>query len=241
MKKNLFILLFLMTGSLAYSQPGYQGHKFLILYDFNLSPALLNYNAQGETGFTSFNLIHQVKVEYAWRRKFNLGLQGSFDKTSLDISEYNSEERPVKSSNIGFGIYAKRFLSDDANLAPRGTYFQFGIGAQYVNIYDEKANKALHSYVGNFSVNCGFGRQTILYKRLMIDYGVTFSLNNSVFNVIPIFEFFTESDRMDAPFSGTGNLDYEEANDTFKVQRMATYTALTSNIVAVKIGIGLLP
>ncbi len=241
MKKNLFIILFLISGSIAYSQPGYQGHKFLILYDFNLSPALLNYNAQGETGFTSFNLIHQAKFEYAWRRKFNLGVQGSFDKTSLDISDYNSDERPIKSNNIGFGIYAKRFASDDANLAPRGSYFQFGIGAQYVNIYDERTKDAVHSYIGNFSVNCGFGKQTILYKRLMIDYGVTFSLNNSVFNVIPIFEFFTESDRLDAPYSGTGNLDIKEINDTYKVERTATYTSLASNLVAVKIGIGLLP
>ena len=242
--KKIFIIIALLAGHFAYSQPGFQGHRFLILYDFNVSPALLNYNAQGEKGFTSFNLIHQVKLEYAWRRKINIGLQGSYDKTSLNVTSYGDESRPIKSSNLGFGLYAKRFSSDDANLAPRGSYFQFGIGAQHVSIYDERDKKNLHSYIGNFSVSCGFGKQSILYKRVMIDYGILFSLNSAV--LFPIKEFFSEyssssSSSTSSTYDGTGELSMDYIDDTGKLQKQATFTSLAANVVAVKIGIGLLP
>jgi hypothetical protein len=240
--KKIFIIIALLAGHLAYSQPGYQGHKFLILYDFNVSPALLNYNAQGEKGFTSFNLIQQVKLEYAWRRKINIGVQGSYDKTSLNVTGFGDESRPIKSNNYGFGLYAKRFSSDDANMAPRGSYFQFGIGAQYVSIYDDRNKNNLHSYIGNFSVSCGFGKQSILYKRIMIDYGITFSLNSAV--LFPLKEVFLEdasNSSSSSSYDGTGELDKDYMNDTSKLQKQATYNSLASNIVAVKIGIGLLP
>jgi hypothetical protein len=240
--KKIFIIIALLAGHFAYSQPGFQGHRFLILYDFNVSPALLNYNAAGEMGFTSFNLIQQVKVEYAWRRKINIGLQGSYDKNSLNITGFGEGVRPIKANNYGFGIYAKRFSSDDANMAPRGSYFQFGVGAQYVSIYDDMNKNNLHSYIGNISVNCGFGKQTILYKRVMIDYGITFSLNSSV--LLPFQEFFSESSSTSSSsssYSGTGELDKQYLDDKVKLQRQSTFSSLASNIVAVKIGIGLLP
>ncbi len=82
MKKFLFLLLTLLTASLAYSQPGYQGHKFLILYNLNVTPAAATLNSQGQYGI---NLMHQGKLEYAWRRKFDIGLQGSYLKASLKI------------------------------------------------------------------------------------------------------------------------------------------------------------
>jgi hypothetical protein len=235
MKKNLIIIIALLAGPLAYSQPGYQGHKFLVLYDFNVSPALLNHNAQGETGLASFNLTHQVKAEYAGRRKLSLGLQASFNKASLNVVGFNNDARPIKSNYYGFGIYAKRFASDDANLAPRGSYFQFGLGAEYVSIYDERSSTQLHSYLGDFSIQCGFGKQSILYKRVMIDYGVTFSLNTAFLNIVPAALTY------DNTFNGTGELNYTEGYDKSKLQKMATWTSLTSNIVQVKIGLGLLP
>ncbi len=209
--KKIFIIIALLAGHFAYSQPGFQGHRFLILYDFNVSPAILNYNAQGEKGFTSFNLIQQVKVEYAWRRKSSIGLQGSYDKNTLSVTGLGEGVRPIKANNYGFGIYAKRFSSDDANMAPRGSYFQFGLSAQYVNIYDERTKNNLHSYVGNFALHCGFGKQSILYKRVMIDYGITFSINSSALNIVP--EVLLDTSPSNS-FDGTGDLDYSQIDQT---------------------------
>jgi hypothetical protein len=100
----LIIALFISCNVFGQTAPGYMGRKLVISYSPNFSPTIANPNKNNKKGLTSFNLNHEVSVEYSLSRKVSLG--GSFQmyQTGVDYNFSIYEQRSNQSSYNGYDV-----------------------------------------------------------------------------------------------------------------------------------------
>ncbi len=185
-------LLSVLIVSLAFvtqAQPGYQGKKFLTTYNLRFVPALTNKNFHSKSGVLpgDFNLTHIANIEYVVSRKVSLGMRYSFTRTSVDMNFIdekspfniykNRDDLAFKAYVHGIGFYTKMFYGGHQNLAPRGSYMTLQADAYYTMVKDSYVNNStVGNYWGNFSIGIGFGKQMIVFDRLVLDYGIESNL-----------------------------------------------------------------
>jgi hypothetical protein len=86
MKKILLIIILFNATNFVFAQkaPGYLGKTILVSYSGNFFPAVANPNKNGEQGFTSFNYIHKVSLDYVINRKGSIGFAFETYTTGVD-------------------------------------------------------------------------------------------------------------------------------------------------------------
>jgi hypothetical protein len=200
----IFILL-ILTGFCAGAQvSGYQGKRFVLNYNQFFMSALTGPNQNGESGFGSFNLHHRVGFDYVLSRSLSLGLDYHFFNTCFDLPNASvSYFDPVYgyqtanlvgegclgySSVSGIGIHLKKYFVN--NIAPLGNYFEFEILNFFQDVTWDKAKLQSHNpdlvyYIPNRSpyssiaLSVSYGKKSIFFNRLVLDYGMQSGL---VFN-----------------------------------------------------------
>lgn len=184
--KYVILCIFLSLGIASQAQPGYQGKKLLVLYDYRFIPTLgNNFNYHSKQGILpdDFSVAHEFSLEYVVSRKRSLGFRYSYSRSTVNLnlidgddSQFdiyaNLEDKPFKSHVYGFGLYSKNFFGGHANLAPRGIYVSYHADAYYSVLKDSYINNTTMSTSwSNFSLGMGIGKQLIAFNRVIIDYG----------------------------------------------------------------------
>ena len=136
---------------------GYQGKRTLATYNLQYFPALLNPNANNNTGLAAFNVNHVLKGEYILTRKSSIGAQARFYRTTVEFGEdaiiynaqvsgpagtqfwpssaytigttdgFNSVEVTERGELSGYSIGSFYRFYGSKALAPLGNYFQVGL------------------------------------------------------------------------------------------------------------------
>ncbi len=184
--KYIILYTLLCFAFSSQAQPGYQGKKVLVIYDYRFVPTLGNRNFNSERGLlpTALSAAHVLSVEKVVSRKTALGFRYSFSRSSVNINLIeasddqafniyaNLTDLPFKSYVHGIGFYSKHFYSGHENLAPRGSYVSLHLDAYYSVLKDSFVkNTTMVNYWGNYSFGLGFGKQVIAFDRLIFDYG----------------------------------------------------------------------
>lgn len=196
MKYLLTVLVFSSVMSVANAQvPGYLGKRAWVTGDLYFAPALFNMNqnhmnvesenwldienrAKG-TNLLAFNYRPQVKFEYLVGRNIALGLTYSLIRTGT-VKELESTNPDIngihydliKGSSLGFHI--KKFsFEKSASIAPIGYYWTYGVTATKFNTYSPAFPKQgqFSKDVINPVITIGFGKQTVLFDKFIIDSG----------------------------------------------------------------------
>lgn len=206
MKERIIIILFMLTGFCAQAQvSGYQGKRLVLNYDQFFMSAPTGPNQNGENSFISFNMHNRIGMDYVLSRSLSLGLDFhffntcfNFQNTSVEFFDpiyggYNSTDLNVDgmlgySSVTGIGIHLKKYFVN--NIAPLGNYFEFEVVGFFQNVsYDKDKlrtqNPNLVYNIPNLSpysssaIGISYGKKSIFFNRLVLDYGMQTGL---VFN-----------------------------------------------------------
>ena len=86
MKKILLLIITLFTYNFCFSQktPGYLGKKLVPTYSLGFAPSFFNPNKNGAKGFFTFNLFHQLRLDYVTSRKSAVGIGFETYSTGID-------------------------------------------------------------------------------------------------------------------------------------------------------------
>lgn len=164
----------------AFAQPGYQGRKLIVGYDFGISPALLFPNYKGNNGLTSFNTFHSGKVEYVVSREASVGLEYTFARTGLDyeldvFGKNIYEDNPLKLSTNALNFKYKIINAKCGTIAPIGRYTELGVGVINLLVHDDLSKEDL-SRSNKIMFSVGFGKQKVIYNYLMMNIGMEFGI-----------------------------------------------------------------
>jgi len=150
MKKIAFIILILFAWNSSFSQktPGYLGKKLVPSYSLGFAPSFFNPNKNGAKGFFTFNLFHQLRLDYVTSRKSAVGIGFETYSTGIDYDSYNNNNQDVSISfarhgilNVkGFQLY-RSFYSN--GIAPMGKRHSLGLKVLFssTNFEDVGATK----------------------------------------------------------------------------------------------------
>jgi hypothetical protein len=195
--KNIFILfLFLINLLIAQGQvPGYMGKRFSVFAEGNPTPALLVFNANGqsvvkygdygrgaEKNQFSFNFRPQITVEYLVHRDISIGL--SYSRLMMGtVRQYspdplNPEFKEIDLDVIkgqGAGLHVKWYkYRSSGSIAPIGFYRTLSVYYAQTNTYDTKKSTT-KQFENDFLypvATLGIGRQSMLLKNLILKTGV---------------------------------------------------------------------
>lgn len=196
MKKTiLFLLLVTACFSSGAQSPGYLGKKFSFSYGLYLNNTLSNPNFMGSDGIGAINLRNVFTLDYVLARKFSLGVSFHYFPTMFSYKGYcnyevisgnqinskhfnGSNTLKSKMNVYGIGINPKFFLSD--HIAPLGSYLKpelllllYTVNSNIEDIGDEKDIPDFKNYspYKAFAISLEFGKNYILFNRLMLDFG----------------------------------------------------------------------
>ncbi len=130
----VFLLFLIFSGSVgAQKAPGYQGRRFIAMYEFNFHPAVVglgdlisNQPISGSHPF--FLMSHCFSLEYVINRRALLGASVSFFKFadsspgSQDAGAQNPTIYDYNGNATVYSLYIKRFRQRDNAIAPLGRY-----------------------------------------------------------------------------------------------------------------------
>ncbi len=257
-KQFISISFFFVIPIYIFSQqpPGYLGKRFEINYDLSFFLAAFNPNAKGYQATAPYendaitttswplNKRHTFNTYYTISRRTSIGLDITFYKTGVDLSDINltymednnyeksfdpSYYFPVSAFEIGPSI--KIF---DKYLSPLGTYLKLGtsilvykpiidnVNDIYKDIEDEATsiNKVrFEDSYSDFVFTLGYGNQRIIKNAVFFRYSISSHL--------PIGSMFKSF-----------KSDYEVED---KIQYASAKRLFHMNWLMLKIGVGVLP
>lgn len=207
--KFSFLLIIFLITTVAYSQtPGYMGKRFALSYGFYFSPAIVGANAQGKTmlgrdnsksesGSFAFNTLHQLGIEYVLKNRVSVGFATTYYRTMYDNS-YKLDYNNIPTGNyditgMNYALYFKFYRK--TALAPYGKYFMIGATlnttkSTYNPAYMKTQIQSPYPFENDFGYTTqkykmpdlviGWGKNRILYNRVIIDYGINLQLLGTI-------------------------------------------------------------
>lgn len=135
MKKIALIILILFAWNSSFSQktPGYLGKKLVPSYSLGFAPSIFNPNKNGAKGVFTFNLFHQLRLDYVTSRKSAVGIGFETYSTGIDYDYgYRNDNQNIDIRfarhgilNVkGFQLY-RSFYSN--GIAPMGKRHSLGL------------------------------------------------------------------------------------------------------------------
>ncbi|HXC05068.1 MAG TPA: hypothetical protein VNZ86_09985 [Bacteroidia bacterium] len=174
------LLVLVCLGFKAQQAPGYRGHRFYLLYDFQFHPDISHYtpslnpliNSNATYPATPILYSHALGAEYVYNRHASLGLSAQFLSFQ---GKYTPLESDYSGSGYYLSIYIRHFKARKEAIAPLGKYQKPEISILYYSGNGSSMAPTFHSgpLIGfSYSV----GRTYILFNHLVVDRGIRFSL-----------------------------------------------------------------
>lgn len=251
MRYKVTLLALFISSFIAAQTPGYMGRHCMIGYSNNFFVSALGANTKStEVGINS---THCFNFEYVIKNRTNFCLSFQTLKTGLepdesyDYSNYgNAEYDPkpyvpmqVRSTNIALGFKFFR----KGTFAPVGKYrkiemmlllSKLNYEKNSFTYYDYNSSSTIRTSLGkgeynfsSFAIAYTFGRQRVLFDRLVLDYGIQVA-------VFPGIVLNTLGDGLFELGSSTGNImEYD-------LQRSTSMRLFTHQLFNFHIGLGFL-
>ncbi len=223
-KSNMYRIFFclsftFLTISVFAKPPGYKGKRLLFQYQpsFNLNPQGVSKEDPEESIFYIPKINHGAYIEYVMGRRTSFGTKIAYSQNYLNyrnVLDYNYDPL-VSLSDYGFEFLIKHYRYKGGNLAPFGTYTQFGFGKHLFNVKNVKFDEVLYSNYNLNSLSLGWGKQRVIFKTMVLDMNLKFTA------VIPL---------------GTPN----GSNVNSKIINLTNNNIIYQNIVGINIGLGFL-
>ena len=202
MRKIIIILAVILSSSLVSNAQvsGYMGKKFMFMYDLHTRPSFALPNANGNSGFTSFNAKHSFSVEYVTAEHTSMGVSYSFFNTMFDFNELqvlfegaSSQFSPTfhpeglgSMSVKNYSVYLKLFSG--SNIAPLGTYMKlqfdyFAWDSKYDWTQNGTNDPEIASFAksvpqdasnSSFGLSINFGNQLVYFDHLVLNTSLQF-------------------------------------------------------------------
>ena len=173
------LILMVFSSELLLSQTsGYLGMKNHINGNIFFMPSLSDTNS-------TINIALSAGYSHVWSRNFSTGI--GYQQFSTQFG-YKSPltNRSGRGGINGWGIGTKArlfYFFSRGTIAPIGTYQEFQVMYQYYTIYDQygryypKPNDIEGHKIGNqggIAIGTSLGEQRVIYKFLMLSYGINF-------------------------------------------------------------------
>lgn len=194
-QKQLTLLVFFVGISIfGYSQkaPGYLGNRFSLGGNFQVSPALLNPNDNGNKGFFKFNSQFGITAEYATNRHASILFHYQKYSTKKDYDEeivFFDLNNNYYDNNTLFGdldvtSYGFELRSYSESIAPYGFYVGFGLNYKIIELTQPTAfsspslvNRPQNdSPYSMFNLNLTLGKQRIYLNKIIVSTGVNIGI-----------------------------------------------------------------
>ncbi|MBW6484412.1 MAG: hypothetical protein K0B10_15320 [Vicingaceae bacterium] len=256
MKKIALILLIFFAWNSSFSQktPGYLGKKIVPSYSMGFAPSFFNPNKNGAKGIFTFNLFHQLRLDYATSRKAAVGIGFETYSTGIDYGyayENNSQNVTISFArhgilNVkGFQLY-RTFYSN--GIAPMGKKHSIGLKVLFssTDFDDVGATKTKLDIYGN-STSAPY---KISKGGTSKDFGFMYSYSSSrIIADIVVLSFGIDFNVIfSAHFKYPGSIINEELGDNAPSNQAeeaflndkAKQRVFSSQFLMLKIGIGFL-
>ncbi|NCQ11847.1 MAG: hypothetical protein GW809_06825 [Bacteroidetes bacterium] len=259
MKKILLLIITLFTYNFCFSQktPGYLGKKLVPTYSLGFAPSFFNPNKNGAKGFFTFNLFHQLRLDYVTSRKSAVGIGFETYSTGIDYDYgYRNDAQDINIRfarhgilNVkGFQLY-RSFYSN--GIAPMGKRHSLGlkvlfsstdfedVGATKTkpdnsNPYSNQITSPYEIKKGGTSKDFGFmysySSSRIISDIIVLSFGIDF---NVIFSAH--FKYFGSIISQDLDDSSPSNQTEE-----YFLNDKAKQRVFSSQFLMLKIGIGFL-
>jgi hypothetical protein len=266
--KRIFFTKFLALALLVVSSlqvsaqkaPGYQGHRFVLLYEFNFHPdlnGLSNFlndqsTSSGTSGSITFLKSHTLSVDYVMNRRSAIGASIAFFSTADahpgTPGPVNSTATPTSynytASALIYSLYFKFFRQHSNSIAPLGRYIKPEISILYYSGTQFISNGQSSTTV--YSPTFGYFTQYKQVAATMSDFtsgphvGMAYSFGKTFIfaNRIMIDRGIRVS--MVNLLHATTNANANDAKTGFPIDP-AAYDFLNNQFFNFFIGIGLLP
>lgn len=219
-----FTLLICLLAYGLSAQPGYRGRKLAFKYQPSFNMNFDGVNQKGmEQSYLPNAIYHGGNVEYVVGRrttiagvfsvcKNHINMEGSVDRAYYD-SEYLAYSK-LMDRKLEFLV--KHFRKNRGNLAPLGTYTQFGFSKHWFEISSVKFDEVLYSNSNVYGFSLAWGKQRV-YRNCII-FDLNFKIEVDVPYKNPIF--YGQNSR--------------------EIIRKTTVAVFAQNFLSINLGIGLL-
>jgi len=194
--------------------PGYMGRKVIVSAEGGLSFPILNKVFRDKTD--NFALRYGGGIEIVVGTKSSLAANIDFGKTTFDINtssgigyDYNTNSGTIEASIMTAKLNYRSYTGD--YVAPQGTYYGIGLSMSKVDWEPTDPSAVIYnlrpSYT-RFGLNIEFGRNRILFDRLVLSYGAryNFTLANPVEKIDEGFYLDNTTSRVNTERAFNANL-----------------------------------
>ncbi len=163
----LMICMMMISRNLSQAQ-GLAGKRVVITYDakmFNsLQEPVYRNQLKNIHHWLRFNYTHQFGVDVVLNSMLTTGVNTQFFRT-------NSSDNKFYIFAKGVGLHLKGFLKQNGSIAPLGNWWKLGYVQYFYQAKLITDFKQRGTY-NNWELQVGFGRQTVLYKDLLLNVGL---------------------------------------------------------------------
>jgi len=238
MKKILVTLLAVFASLVLKAQYGYLGKS--VYLDYNVHSSLIIYNPvfKDEPNILQqlFNFNHEISLHKVLNRKREVYGFYNYGRSAFDVNDNvngsffssgDNNKLALHTFGAGFRFYHSGVRNKKLSIAPLGKYFDFKpYIMSLVTSYKENKEAELQKVrrLTSLGLTLGFGRQTVWFDRVTINYGLELGM--------PLDGFFAIRTEL-------SNVT-PDLNPTEIYNQQAWLRVSTRSIFGFKVGIGLL-
>jgi len=149
---SIIVLTTLFYNNIYAQNPGFQGKRTLLEYQFNYMLAFNHPNAKNRSIGNGFgmNTSHRASLSYTFSRQYMAGFHFDYFITGIELPN-NEHELVFQQLKVNtFGLHINRYVLKKGALAPFGFYWKTGV----------------HTF-GN---SIGLGMRRIFFERLVLNF-----------------------------------------------------------------------
>ncbi len=164
--------------------PGFQGKRTLVEYNFNYMFAFNHPDAKNRSMGNGFgmNINHRASLSYTLSRQYMAGFHFDYFTTGIEIPDDENKLTFQQLKVNAIGLHFNRYVLKKGALAPFGFYWKAGtsfIIAETINVLDK-------TKVHTLSNSIGLGIRRVFFERLVLNisgqlawvWGYQFSLTS---------------------------------------------------------------
>lgn len=179
--KRLFLIsiCLLFIHNVQAQNPGLLGKHFVLHYNFDHHIGSYNYSPYNPDDPSIFNIVtgviqarHEGELECVLSRRHSFNVNFAYFRGGdrKELINYNTKEIGVsfKSYNVG---------SQNSSIAPLGTYVKpkvFLLMSKYTPLNPNAGSLTEITNFRHYGVSMELGRQSVIFKKLILDLGFTF-------------------------------------------------------------------
>lgn len=221
--RYLTLIVCLLVSGLS-AQPGYRGKKVVIKYQPSINMNFPGVSSSGkDRPYLANAIYHGLNMEYVVGRRTTIGGYFARCKNYVNLGNYvdpyyNDKEYFTYSKLVDrkLEFVVKHFRKNRGNLAPLGTYTQFGLSKHWYDVSSVKYNEVLYANSNIYGFSIAWGKQRIYRNSVVFDINLKLEID------IPYVDLFPDG------------------NVSTGIMRNTELYVFAQNVIGLNLGIGFL-